>query len=187
MKKANPVSMVLRVATAASALIVAGCGEAESAGTKSSAGGVAQGAAMKGVADWFSIKVGDKTLRMQLAVRPKELERGLMERRDLGTDDAMVFVFGRPQGMSFWMRNTPTPLDIAYFSPEGVLLEYYPAYPFDEKPVPSRSQRLQFVVETNQGWFKANGVKPGARLEMKALSAALAARGFDPQNYGIDP
>jgi uncharacterized membrane protein (UPF0127 family) len=149
--------------------------------------GVAQGAAMKGAADWFSIKVGDKTLRMQLAVRPKELERGLMERRDLGTDDAMVFVFGRPQGMSFWMRNTPTPLDIAYFSPEGVLLEYYPAYPFDEKPVPSRSQRLQFVVETNQGWFKANGVKPGARLEMKALSAALAARGFDPQNYGIDP
>jgi hypothetical protein len=68
-----------------------------------------------------------------------------------------------------------------------VLLEYYPAYPFDEKPVPSRSQRLQFVVETNQGWFKANGVKPGARLEMKALSAALAARGFDPQNFGIEP
>ena len=55
---------------------------------------------------------------MQLAVRPKELERGLMERRDLGTDDAMVFVFERPQPMSFWMRNTPTPLDIAYFSPE---------------------------------------------------------------------
>jgi hypothetical protein len=30
-------------------------------------------------------------------------------------------------------------------------------------------------------------VKPGARLEMKALSAALAARGFDPQNFGIEP
>jgi hypothetical protein len=112
MKKANPVSMVLRAATAASALIVAGCGKAESAGPKSSAGGVAQGAAMKSAMDWFSIKVGDRTLRMQLAVRPKELERGLMERRDLGADDAMVFVFGRPQGMSFWMRNTPTPLDI---------------------------------------------------------------------------
>ena len=187
MKKANPVSKALRVATAASALIVAGCGKAEADSGKSTASGVAQGAAAKNATDWFSIKVGDKTLRVQLAVRPKELERGLMERRDLRTDDAMVFVFERPQVMSFWMRNTPTPLDIAYFSPEGVLMEYYPAYPFDEKPVPSRSQRLQFVVETNQGWFKVNGIKPGARIEMKALSAALAARGFDPKKYGMEP
>jgi uncharacterized membrane protein (UPF0127 family) len=187
MKKANPVSRTLRVATAASALIVAGCGQAEPAGAKGAPTAVAQGAAAKSATDWFLIKVGDKTLRMQLAVRPKELERGLMERRDLGTDDAMVFVFERPQAMSFWMRNTPTPLDIAYFSPEGLLLEYHPAYPFDEKPVPSRSQRLQFVVETNQGWFKANGIKPGARIEMKALSAALAARGFDPKKYGMEP
>lgn len=66
-------------------------------------------------------------------------------------------------------------------------MEYYPAYPFDEKSLPSRSQRLQFVVETNQGWFRANGIKPGARLDLKALSAALTARGFDPRKFGIEP
>lgn len=182
MKNANPVSSSLRVAVVASALLFSACGQAEPAGGKPAAVKEA-----KSVADWFTISVGGKALRMQVAVRPKELERGLMERRDLGQDDAMVFVFERPQSMSFWMRNTPTPLDIAYFSPEGALVEYYPAYPFDEKSVPSRSQRLQFVVETNQGWFRANGVKPGARLDMKALSAALTARGFDPRKYGMEP
>jgi uncharacterized membrane protein (UPF0127 family) len=181
MKNANPVSCTLKVAAVASALLFSACGQAESAAGKSLA--VQE---PKSVADWFTINLGGKTLRMQLAVRPKELERGLMERRDLGTDDAMVFVFERPQPMSFWMRNTPTPLDIAYFSPEGALVEYYPAYPFDEKSLPSRSQRLQFVVETNQGWFRANGIKPGARLDLQALSAALTARGFDPRKYGIE-
>jgi len=126
MKNANPVPSSLRVAVVASALLFSACGQAEPAGGKPAAVKEA-----KSVADWFTISVGGKALRMQVAVRPKELERGLMERRDLEQDDAMVFVFERPQSMSFWMRNTPTPLDIAYFSPEGALVEYYPAYPFD--------------------------------------------------------
>jgi len=182
MHNANPVSGVARVAMMAMALMLTGCGQAEPATAKT-----ATKAEPKAATAWFMIGLGGKTLRMQVAVRPQELERGLMERRDLGKDDAMVFVFERPQPMSFWMRNTPTPLDIAYFTPEGQLAEYYPAYPFDEKSLPSRSQRLQFVVETNQGWFGANAIKPGARLDLKALSAALTARGFDPRKYGLEP
>jgi hypothetical protein len=37
----------------------------------------------------------------------------------------------------------------------------------------------------NQGWFHANGVKPGARLDLAALRAALKARGVAPQDYGL--
>jgi len=182
MKNANLVSCTFKVAAVASVLFFSACGQTETAIGKSVV--VKE---VKSVSDWFTINLGGKALRMQLAVRPKELERGLMERRDLGADDAMVFVFERPQPMSFWMRNTPTPLDIAYLSPEGTLVEYYPAYPFDEKSLPSRSQRLQFVVETNQGWFRANGIKQGARLDLKALGAALTARGFDPRKFGLEP
>lgn len=142
-------------------------------------------AVAKTVADFFPIKVGDKTVRMQVAVLPGEQERGLMNRRDLGRDDGMIFVFAQPRKMSFWMKNTPTALDIAYFTPEGELAEVWPAYPLDEKPIPSRSDRLKFVVETNQGWFRANGVQPGAKLDMKALTEALKARGFEPRNFGL--
>ena len=139
----------------------------------------------KTVADFFNIKVGDKTVRMQLAVRADEMQRGLMERRDLGRDDGMLFVYEQPQRMSFWMHNTPTALDIGFFDAAGVLQEVYPMHPFDETTVASRGERLRFALEMNQGWFGQNGVKPGAQLDVKALAEALKARGFEPAKFGL--
>ncbi|MEO6005983.1 MAG: DUF192 domain-containing protein [Opitutus sp.] len=132
----------------------------------------------KTVADFFEIRVGNKPVRMQLAVRQEEMERGLMERRDLGENDGMLFVYDRPQQMSFWMRNTPTPLDIGFFNASGVLEEIYPLHPYDETSVKSRGDQLMFALETNQGWYHRTGTKPGSKLDLTALAAALKARGF---------
>lgn len=139
----------------------------------------------KSVEDWFTVKVGDRSVRMQLAVTMAEQQHGLMERRVLGADDGMLFVYMRPQPMSFWMRNTPLPLDIGFFDEEGVLKEIYQMYPFDETPVRSRSTQLQFALEMNQGWFKANEVRPGATLDMAAVKAALKARDFPTRQFGL--
>jgi len=140
-------------------------------------------AEVKTVADRFAIAVGDRTVTMQIAVLPAELERGLMQRRDLGPDEGMIFVFAAPQRLGFWMHNTP--LDIGYFSPEGELAEVYPMFPYDERSVSSRGSRLQLALEMNQGWFSSRGVRPGAKLDLRALGAALRARGFDPRKLGL--
>jgi uncharacterized protein len=179
-KNAHRISRVVAATALAAAGLVA-CGRQNNARAADSAAA----AGRKTVADYFPIKVGDRTVRMQLAVHPAEMQRGLMERRDLGRDDGMIFIYEKPQRMSFWMRNTPTPLDIGFFSREGVLEEVYPLYPFDETSVSSRGDRLQFALETNQGWFRENGIKPGAQLDLKALVAALKARGFKPQRFGL--
>ena len=84
------------------ALAFAGCG-----GTRS-----AEAAPPKTVADFFIIKVGERSVSMQVAVRSPEMERGLMERRDLAPDQGMIFVFSKPQQLAFWMHDTPTPLDV---------------------------------------------------------------------------
>lgn len=139
----------------------------------------------KSIDEHFAIRVGDQTVRMQLAVRPAEMQRGLMERRDLGRDEGMLFVYERPQQMSFWMHNTPTPLDIGFFGRDGTLAEVYPMHPFDETSITSRSKELAFALEMNQGWFRENGVKPGAKLDLKALAAALQERGFEPRRFGL--
>lgn len=141
--------------------------------------------AVKTVADFFVIQVGDKPVKMQLAVKPREMEHGLMERTDLKPDEGMLFVYAGTQQMSFWMRNTPTPLDIGFFTTDGTLKEVYQMQPYDETPVQSRSNELKFALEMNQGWFVKNQVKPGAKLDLKALSAALKARGLEPWEYAI--
>ena len=140
-------------------------------------------AASKPLAEFFEIRVGDKKVRMQLAVREQEMERGLMERRNLGADEGMLFVYDHSQPMSFWMRDTPTALDIGFFDGDGVLQEIYPLHPYDETGVKSRGTRLMLALEMNQGWYHNNGVRPGAQLDLKAVKAALEARGFAAEKF----
>ena len=71
------------------------------------------------------------------------------------------------------------------FRPDGTLAEVYPLHPFDETPVASRGEDLQYAVELNQGWFREHGVRPGARLDLDAVRTALRARGFDPRRHGL--
>ena len=108
-----------------------------------------------------------------------------MQRPDLGRDEGMIFVFPEPQRQNFWMRNTPEPLDIAYLGSDGTIAEIYHMLALDERGVASRSDRIQYVVEMPLGWYEANGVRPGARIDMKGVSEAVKARGFDPSKFGF--
>ena len=140
----------------------------------------------KTVGEYFPVKLGDRTVRLQLAVKPMEMQTGLMNRPKLGADDGMIFIYPRPQEMSFWMRNTLLPLDIGYFDGQGVLKEVYPMYPHDERAVKSASRELQLAVEMNQGWYRDHGIKPGAKLDLAALKKALDDRGFAPKAFGLE-
>ncbi len=145
----------------------------------------ARNAEPKTVDDRFAIKVGDRTVQMQIAAKAPEVQKGLMFRKSMGEDEGMLFVFTAPQQQGFWMRNTTLPLDIGFFDPAGELKEIYPMHPLDERQVASRSRNIQFCLEMNQGWFKRNDVKPGAKLDLKAVAAALKARGLKPEQAGL--
>ena len=146
---------------------------------------VARNAEPNTVDDHFAIKVGDRTVQMQVAAKLPEVQKGLMFRKTMGEDEGMLFVFTAPQQQSFWMRNTTLPLDIGFFDPAGELKEIYPMHPLDERKVASRSRNIQFCLEMNQGWFKRNDVRPGAKLELKAVAEALKARGLKPEQAGL--
>ncbi len=177
MKNANQVSALLRGLVLLTVLLLStSCGRSEV---------VSPPAAATANRSFYTVGVGGKAVRMQLAVKPAEMEHGLMGRTDLKTDEGMLFVYAKPQRMSFWMRNTPSPLDIGFFTADGILREVYPMYPFDETPVMSRNRAVLFALEMKQGWFEFSGVKPGAQLDLKALAVALRARGETPAHYGL--
>ncbi len=133
----------------------------------------------------FSLTIGEETIRVELAVTEEERARGLMYREELPEDAGMLFVFSSPAQRHFYMKNTPLPLDIGYFTPDGILQEVYPLHPFDENTVSSRNTRVQFALEMNQRWFSENGIRRGARLDLDEVADALEQRGFSPGNYGL--
>lgn len=85
--------------------------------------------------------------------------------------------------MSFYMRNTLFPLDIGYFTADGVLQEIYPMYPGIEDGVRSADDSIQLALEMNHGWYARHGVRPGIRIDLAAVRAALFERGFLPAEY----
>ena len=134
---------------------------------------------------YFSFHIGGAKIKAELAILPEERQRGLMFRKkmELGTGMLFVFEYGTPQ--KFWMKNTRIPLDIAYFSPKGKLMEIHAAKPFDLNGVPSRSKNIQFVLELNLHDFRNQKIKIGDRLDLEEIRNAIKLRGLDPQNYQL--
>ena len=111
-----------------------------------------------------TLTLGTNSLSAQIAADEASRERGLMSRTNLAENEAMLFVFPRPQPVAFWMKDTPVPLSIAYVGPSGRIFEIHELKPFDETPVPSASQAVTYAIETPQGWFAKHGVMAGSAV-----------------------
>jgi uncharacterized membrane protein (UPF0127 family) len=88
-----------------------------------------------------------------------------MFRGSLAANHGMLFVFEPPQRADFWMKNTKIPLSIGFIDSAGTLLEVRDMQPFDETPILSRSDRVAYALEVNQGWFERNHVPVGSKVE----------------------
>ncbi len=137
------------------------------------------------VTAWFPVRIDEVAIEVQLALSPAEQSKGLMYRESLPEDSGMIFPYRQPRQMSFWMANTPLPLDIAFFDSEGILLEIHHMHPFDTTRTRSNTDQAQYALEMAAGWYQEKGILPGARLDLKSLAAALRQRGMDPARYGI--
>jgi uncharacterized protein len=105
--------------------------------------------------------LGPRELLAEQALTISQITTGMMFRNQMGENEAMLFVFTEPHQASFWMRNTLLPLSCAYIDPNGVILEIHDMKPRDETPIQARSDRVQYVLETRQGWFQRNGIGVG--------------------------
>lgn len=133
----------------------------------------------------FAMNFGGGEIYVQGMLSKEEQMRGLMYREELAQDHGMLFVFPTAAGRSFWMKNTTIPLDIGYFTPDGVLREVYPLTPGSLVGAKSKSYLIQFALEMNRGWFEENGVQPGAQLDLEAVKALITARGFPLDAYSF--
>jgi uncharacterized protein len=104
---------------------------------------------------------GQVSFQVEIAATAEKRERGLMYRRELPPDHGMLFIFPAERVNSFWMKNTPIPLDMIFISRErkivGIVHETVP-FSLDGRSV---SVPSQYVLEINGGLSRRYGFKAG--------------------------
>jgi len=105
--------------------------------------------------------LGAEEMEAELALSDLQQQTGMMFRTNLAENAGMLFVRSVPERASFWMMNCPLTLSAAYIDPEGVILEIHDFQPYNTNSVVSSSDRVQFVLETSQGWFGRHNVTTG--------------------------
>jgi uncharacterized protein len=105
--------------------------------------------------------LGPEEMEAELALTAEQTQAGMMFRTNMAENAGMLFVFSVPHRAGFWMKNCPLPLSAAYIDPDGVILEVRDLQPHNTNSVVAASDRVQFVLETNQGWFGRHKVTPG--------------------------
>ena len=112
-----------------------------------------------------ALSIGGKAVKAEVADDAQERSTGLMFRDRLAPNAGMLFIMPKPERASFWMKNTILPLSVAYINPAGVIVEIHDLEPLDEKPVPSAFPNIAYALEMEQGWFSANGILAGDRIQ----------------------
>ena len=104
-------------------------------------------------------------ITVELARSARELIKGYMGRKNIPEGTGMLFIFNKDEKLSFWMKNTPTALSIAFISSTGVIREIYDMTPFSLASVQS-SYSVRYALEVPQGWFAKNNIKPGSTIQL---------------------
>jgi len=106
---------------------------------------------------------------VEIADTPSKREMGLQYRRDLAADRGMIFLFPAESQQSFWMKNTPLPLDMIFINRErkivGIVEQTAP-FSLDPRSVGAPSQ---YVLEINGGLAKRHAIKAGDAVRFDGI------------------
>jgi len=120
-----------------------------------------------------SIKINNTPLKVKLARAQKQMARGLMDSQGaspnkLKPNEGMLFVYSKEELLSFWMKNTSTPLQIAFIGADLRIQQIESLKPHNEASVKSK-RPAQYALEVNLGWFDDNNIKVGDKITIPNL------------------
>jgi uncharacterized membrane protein (UPF0127 family) len=105
------------------------------------------------------------TITIEIAESEQERTQGLMGRTRIGENEGMFFIFPGEELRSFWMANTPLPLDILFVNAANrIVMIHRHTKPYSEESLPSNSP-AQFVVEVNAGFCDKYGIIEGHTIK----------------------
>jgi uncharacterized membrane protein (UPF0127 family) len=117
--------------------------------------------------------VGDHPIDAHVARTPDQRALGLMHRAEMAPDEGMLFVCDECAVQSFWMKDTPVPLSIAFLADDGTILQIEDMEPHSLESH-ACEQPVRHVLEVPRGWFRERGVGPGTQVQGPVFLEALA-------------
>ncbi len=109
---------------------------------------------------------GTATVDVEIADTPFEHEKGLMNRTSLDESSGMLFIFSGDTKRSFWMKNTPLPLDMIFVDSGLTIVDInHNATPYSESIFTS-AKPCKYVVEVNGGFCEAHGIAIGDKIKI---------------------
>lgn len=107
----------------------------------------------------IKIKLGDKEYNVKEAKTQEEKEKGLMNVKELPSNEGMIFYYDESDLVEIWMKNTLIPLDIIYINEDQEVIAVEHGQPEDDTLL--GHDDTMYVVEVNQG----SNIKEGDTLE----------------------
>lgn len=111
----------------------------------------------------LDLTAGFYRIDAEVAADQSNRMQGLMQRKAMGANQGMLFVFTEAARHCMWMRNTLLPLSVAFLDEQGRVLNIEDMQPQTEDNH-CASSPARFALEMNKGWFAAKGLKAGARI-----------------------
>ena len=104
-------------------------------------------------------QVCGQSLTLEIARDDHSRSLGLMYRDQVPDGTGMIFIFAQPQSLSFWMKNVPMDIDIAYFSKEGKYINHHtmkgtsPVQSTESLPSYPSFKKAKYAVEVQAGFY----------------------------------
>jgi uncharacterized membrane protein (UPF0127 family) len=114
--------------------------------------------------DTITLQAGMQNIRAEVARTDRQMQTGMMFRREMGTHEGMLFVYDSPAMRCFWMKNTLLPLSIAFIADDGSIVNLADMQPLSEASHCS-TRPVRYALEMNQGWFDKRRIGPGFKLK----------------------
>ena len=96
-----------------------------------------------------------------------------MYRNELPAFSGMLFIFPQETLLSFWMKNTPLPLDIIYINASFTIVH------IAENTTPYSTARIsskypaKYVLEVNSGFCQRHGIVAKNRVKFSQVPSKL--------------
>ena len=109
----------------------------------------------------INIEIGSKEFDVIVFTTEKQKEHGLMNVREMNSNEGGLFVYDEPQHVDFWMKDTYLPLDIIFIGEDNKVISVKEGKPESEDYI--SEDNVKYVLEVNRN----SGIKEGDELEFE--------------------